>query len=222
MNSLIYSFLHKHSVFIYPVFLSILFFTLFSVLPEKLKAKITFYFKKILPIPKCKYEKYNSKLLCQQWQMLIGVLMVNVFAVLVYDDFYRSLLYLSITISIFQIIAIIKFFINKSIVSSQNLVVPFVLGFLSIVLAFTHIYFYLFVNLKSGFTNFDYQGMNSNRLSDWLNCLFYTISLIIPYPLTDLSPNEYWMKLISLLQIIIFYVFIYRKLAILFDKNKID
>lgn len=222
MNPFIYSILNKYSTIIYLILICIFMFTLFNVLPETIKRKIIFYIHKILPFLKHNNKKTEDELFFhQQIKMFVSIVIVNIFAVFVYDDFAKSSLSLSIIISITQILAIIRLFISSKS-NNKKSAFPLLLGFFSIIFAFTHIYFYIFVNFKTGFTNFDYLGMNSNRMDDWFNCFFYTISLIIPYSFTELLPNTYGMKFISLFQLVIFYVFIYRKLAVLFDKNKID
>lgn len=230
MNPLLYNLAHVFSFFICFLLIITFLFTLFILLPKECKKKIFFCLQEKLPGFKEKYVKYSSKFSYKHWGMLIGVLIVNAFAVIVYDDFNLLLLLLSFIISIVQIVAVIKLFfetptknnVETPTRNSRNLLILFITGFFCIVLAFTHIYFYMIVNFKTGFDNFDYLGMNSNKIDDWLNCFFYTVSLISPYSFTELLPNTYWMKFLSLGQLVIFYVFIYRKLSDLFDKNKKD
>ena len=161
--------------------------------------------------------KYGN-ILKRQCQMLICITIVNIFSFVVYDDYYMSTQYLSITVSIVQVIALVRVFILKCPKEiNRNLKLSFVIGMLSIVLAFTHIYFYLFLYNRDSFANFYYVGMNGGGIDDWLNCLFYAISLIIPYSLTELIPNTYWMKTISLFQVTLFYVFVFEKLSNVFS-----
>lgn len=222
MNYQWYSFIYNHKYIINIILIFILIFTIWNILDEKFRCQIHCKLIKILPIKvKQKRLHINNTFFIKQCCMLFSIIIVNFFSLSVYDDYYALSLWLSIFISIAQILAIIRIFVAKESKSKDKWLLPsFLLGFASIVLAFTHIYFYLFVNLKNGFSNFKYGGMNSNSIDDWLNCFFYSISQIIPYSLTELIPNTYWMKTISLLQVIIFYVFVYQKISIIFKDCK--
>lgn len=163
-----------------------------------------------------------KKPLIQQIILFLSTILTNFISMMVYDDFWMFSQTMLWIISVTQVISLIYFFLSSDPKATNTfLKLSLALGVLNIILTFTHIYFYLFCNGRAGFANFEWAGMNSNSLDDWLNCLFYSVSLVIPYSLTELIPNTFLFKFVSLFQIGLFYIFIFNKLEkILNNQNK--
>lgn len=177
-----------------------------------LKNRLLVYHSKII---KSLYKNYNGvkRSLVQQIILFASTILTNFISVMVYDDYWKFSQIMLGIISVSQVILLIYYFLSSNSKATNTfLKLSLMLGVLNIILTFTHIYFYLFCIRRAGFANFELIGMNSNKLDDWLNCLFYSVSLVIPYSLTELIPNTVLFKFVSLFQIGLFYIFIFNKL----------
>lgn len=212
MNPTIYSHLVKNHYFVNIILVFDFIIILLNLLSELLISSLV----KAGPVFESLDKKFEStkRLLLQQIILSFSTLVTNFISIMVYDDYYQFSQTMLGVISVTQILSLLYFFLSsKSQTPNMLLKSSLILGVLNIILTFTHIYFYLFCNYHTGFSNFVWAGMMSNNLNDWLNCFFYSVSLVIPYSLTELIPNTFLFKFISLFQIGIFYIFIFNKLG---------
>lgn len=159
--------------------------------------------------------------LIQQIILLISAILTNFISVMVYGDYWEFPQRMLVIISVAQIISLLYFFLSSKTQSTNvYLKSSLIIGVLNILLTFTHIYFFLFFQHYIGFENFVWVGMNSNSMDDWFHCFFYSVSLVIPYSLTELSPSTFLFKFISLFQIGMFYIFIFDKLGDILHNHK--
>ena len=213
MNSTIYRWLNKNPYIVGTLLIFDFILILLNLLLELLISLLV----KVEPMLGALDKNFEStkRPLLQQIILFFSTLLTNFISIMVYDDYWQFSQKMLGVISVTQILSLLYYFLSsKSQATNMFLKSSLILGVLNIILTFTHIYFYLFCNYHTGFSNFVWVGMNNNNnLNDWLNCLFYSVSLVIPYSLTELIPNTFLFKFISLFQVGIFYIFIFNKLG---------
>lgn len=92
------------------------------------------------------------------------------------------------------------------------------LGVVGLILNFTNIFCWLYYYSRHS----AFWGMDDYLppIKLWGEVLFYSISLVIPYPLTRIQPNSFLIKTVSLIQIGLFYLLIFNKIKSVFESLK--
>ena len=185
-------------------------FSIWTILSKKWK-------KRVYSI--CK-RRYKENKLRNQVIFLVSVGFINIFTYGNLGDYWLETTILSCIVCIIQIIGLILLFV-KSNRKDKHIKRTTILGMMSLLLEFTNIYGYLYLNdrtLGPMQNNTLFTGVDSSSpIMMWWDFLFYSLSLVLPYPLTEIQPKFFLPKIISLFQIGIFYLLVFTKLTDAFN-----
>ena len=166
---------------------------------------------------KCLKRKYKGNNFIEQIFLLISILLTNIFTCISLGDYWKVDSLVSFFVCFVQIIGIIRLFVHVK-KPDGNIKRALFLGFLSLILDFTNIYahFYYFIDREM------FIGLNDPKPFElFCEFFFYSVSLVLPYPLTEIIAKGLMVKTISLGQIVLFTLFIFKKLSEIIENNKV-
>ncbi len=163
-------------------------------------------------------KKYKGNNFIEQIILLFTIIPINAFTCTSLGDYWQVPSRISFIVCFVQIIAIFRLFVHAKN-PDDNIKRALFLGLLSLILDFTNIYahFYYFIDKEM------FEGLNTIEPFDlFWEFFFYSVSLILPYPLTKIIAIGLLAKTVSLGQIVLFTVVIFKKLSEMIENNKVE
>lgn len=225
----IYSFLMNIRIMLDMIFIILMLFSVWVFLPNQMKEQVIFKIRR-LPLSKriiriFKKNENGSNLINHKEQVMlfVSIIFTNIFTCASLGDFYIETPILSLACCLIQSVGISLLFIRNSVENTNTKTTVF-LGAVGLILNFTNIFCWL--HYYSWLLNDNWHsvfwGMDDYLppIKLWGEVLFYSISLVIPYPLTRIQPNSFLIKTVSLIQIGLFYLLIFNKIKSVFESLK--
>ena len=163
-------------------------------------------------------KEYKRRDVVDQLILLISIILFNIFTCSSYGDFWVDTTSLIVAVSLIQLIALILLFI-KSRIEDDHIRRTVVIGLSCLLLEFTNMYYFIYL---FGDRNNVFKGVvDGSPIARWCDFFFYSISLVIPYSLTEIIPLTFLVKSLSLLQIGLFYLLVFAKVSSVFKRNRV-
>ena len=212
----LYGFLFEHHIVINIALVILLLFSIWILLNEKCKQNVFSLFKRT----------YKENQLKDQLVLLGSIVAISIFTYGSLGDYWLGTIILLTVVCILQVIGLVLLFV-KTKEKDEHVKRTAIIGVVSLILEFTNIYciIYLydwaFSHYLTFFVEDSFNGViNHSSFMMWTEFLFYTVSLILPYPLTVIQAVTNLPKVISLFQIGIFYLLIFNKVSEIFMQNR--
>ena len=188
-------------------------------------------------------EKVRLKTKAKQILLLVSIIAINVFTCGTLGDYDYNIISVSLIVCIIQIFGQVLLFVMWDD-KDAHICRTLVLGSICLILEFTNIYYMMYLFAEDFFTvpefisaidlqNASYSvfipfvttrsvslSLSLKVFLEWSEFLFYSISTIIPFSLTEITAINIEAKAVSLVQISIFCLMILDRVQILFSKNK--
>ena len=169
---------------------------------------------------------YKENLLINQLILLISIIAINIFTCGSLGDYWHDTIILSILVCFIQVIGLVLLFV-KSKENDEHIKRTSGIGVICLILEFTNIYCFIYIYSERfiehvfNTSGVPFIGVNGlSPYSEWADFFFYSISLFLPFELTEIHPITILPKVVSLIQIGIFYLLVFNKLSDVYERNK--